>query len=999
MAQGFKSAGVTTREIDLTGPTANEPVGIPAGVIAPASKGPAFVPVTLPGMKDFVVRFGAPTTTFRNGPLAANEWLRNSQAITYMRVLGAGDGQKRTSSGDNAGKVTSAGFVVGDQQPQATLSGNLGSNAYANTTGPLGRTYFLGAFMSQSSGSAVFTDAGLSAQGIPLIRGVLMAASGVVLTLSSSYNTTSTAPSTTAAATAANIRGAISGAVNLGSSKQEFVMFLNGHKATDSAYSNVITASFDPSAPNYFGKIFNKDPLLLERAGYVLYSQYDIHPAIAVVTGSGIVVAASGAAASNGYRERCAFLLTGSQTRNSGTTTAPNFEGFEDRFATARSPWVISQRFGGTPVNLFQVWASGDGEEPNSKLKISIENIQPSNSDTTQFGTFDLLVRDMNDSDNNKVVLEAWRALSLDRDNPRFIGKIIGDNRVFYNFDATLGKQKLITTGDYPVRSKYIRVQIADDVINGETPETALPMGFRGYPHLVTSGTAPMPAFSDSTGYSVTNPFYRMVQPPVPFRLVLTRGTSSTQTSDKNLYWGVQFERQESATDPNSSYVANDSIKSYAKYFPTYQTVWQNVLVSANQGTADTAENGILDADRFNNNLFTLENLTVPYVSASGIADGTKPENWTYTRAGGITTNTTALTKALTVSDLLDPGARSLAKFSFTLQGGFDGVRIFDADMAQLTNKAIAEEMTYTGRGLSSGPTVSAYNKALTIMQDTTEVDIQLLAMPGIRHRYLTDTAIRATEERFDALYVMDIEEKDTDSLLVSGSTQRISVNNTISYFSGRGLNSSFAAAYFPDLSIRDGYNRDTVRVPPSVGVLGAFSKNDAVGYPWTAPAGFTRGALESSAEPIVRLSKANMDALAAVNINPIVSFPGSTGPVVWGQRTVLARQSSLDRVNVRRLLIAIRREVRKVANKMLFEQSREATLARFNQQVNPILKKVQDQKGVDGFKVAIDTTTTTQADLENKTLRGKIWIIPTKTLEALSVDFVITNRGTFSQG
>jgi phage tail sheath protein FI len=83
----------------------------------------------------------------------------------------------------------------------------------------------------------------------------------------------------------------------------------------------------------------------------------------------------------------------------------------------------------------------------------------------------------------------------------------------------------------------------------------------------------------------------------------------------------------------------------------------------------------------------------------------------------------------------------------------------------------------------------------------------------------------------------------------------------------------------------------------------------------------------------------------------------------------------------------------------MLFEQSREATLARFNQQVNPILKKVQDQKGVDGFKVAIDTTTTTQADLENKTLRGKIWIIPTKTLEALSVDFVITNRGTFSQG
>lgn len=999
MAQGFKSAGVTTREIDLTGPTANEPVGIPAGVIAPASKGPAFVPVTLPGMKDFVVRFGAPTTTFRAGPLAANEWLRNAQAITYMRVLGAGDGQKRTSSGNNAGKVTNAGFVVGDEQPQATLSGNLGSNAFANTTGPLGRTYFLGAFMSQSNGSTVFTDAGLSAQGVPVIRGVLMAASGVVLTLSSSYNTTSTAPSTTAAATAANIKGAISGAVNLGSSKQEFVMFLNGHKATDSAYSNVITASFDPSAPNYFAKTFNKDPLLLERAGYVLYSHHDIHPAIAVVTGSGIVVAASGAAAGNSYRERCAFILTGSQTRNSGTTTAPNFEGFEDRFATAKSTWVISQRFGGRPINLFQVWASGDGEEPNAKLKISIENIQPSNSDTTQFGTFDLLVRDFNDSDNNKVVLEAWRALSLDVGSPRYIGKIIGDARLFYNFDATLGKQKLNQTGDYPIRSKYIRVQISDDVTNGEAPETALPMGFRGYPHLITSGTAPMPAFSDSDGYSSSNPFYKLVQPPVPFRLVLTRGTSPTQTSDKNLYWGVQFERQESATDPNSSYVANDSIKSYSKYFPTFQTVWQNVLVSANEGVADTAENGILDADRFNNNLFTLENLTVPYVSASGIADGTKPENWTYTRAGGIATNTTALTKALTVSDLLDPGARALAKFSFTLQGGFDGVRIFDADAAQLTNKALAEEMTYTARGLSSGPTVSSFTKALSIMQDSTEVDIQLLAMPGVRQRYVTDLAIRSVEDRFDALYLMDIEERDIDNLVVSGSSQRVSVNNTITNFSGRGLNSSFAAAYFPDLTMKDGYNRDTVRVPPTVGVLGAFSKNDAVGYPWFAPAGFTRGALESSVEPVVRLSKANMDALYAVNINPIVSFPGSTGPVVWGQKTVLARQSSMDRVNVRRLLIAVRREVRKVANKMLFEQSREATIARFNQQVTPILKKIQDQRGLDGFKVAIDTSTTTQADLENKTIRGKVFIVPTKTLEFLSVDFVITNRGNFSQG
>lgn len=997
MAQGFQSAGVTTREIDLTGPTSIEPVGIPAGIIGASVKGPAFVPITLPTMNDFVVKFGAPSSLFRNAPLAANEWLRNAQSVTFLRVLGVGDSKQRLSSGLNKGKVNAAGFVVGAQQPQSTLSGNLGNNAYAVTGGPLGRTYFLGAFMSQSVNSTVFTDASLAAQAIPIVRGVLMAASGVVLTLSSSFNTTSTAPDKTLAATAANIKGAMTGAVNLGSSKQEFVMFLNGHKASDAAYNNVITASFDISAPNYFGRIFNKDPLKLENAGYVLYTQYDLHPAIAVVTGSGIVPAVFGAAVSgNANRERIAFLLTSSVSQNSGTLTVPNFENFEDRFRTASTPWVTSQKFGGKATNLFKIFALSDGDEPNSKLKISIENIQPSTSDTTKFGTFDVLVRDLSDNDNNRVVLEPWRALSLDVTSPRFIGNIIGDTRVFYNFDATQGKQKLTTDGSYPIRSRYIRVQVSDDVLNGESPETALPLGFRGIPHLITSGTSPMPAFTDTAGFSTTNPFYNLVQPPVPFRLSMARGVSPTQTTDKSLYWGVQYERMESATDPNSSYVPNQTITAFAKYFPNFHSEWMNPITGSNEGMAATAADGILDADKFNNNGFSLENIKVVYNSTSGLADSTKLDQWTYVRAGNISLDATAKTRALTVTDLSDPSNKALGKFTLPFQGGFDGVRIFNSNTYQLTNEAIVEEMNFTSRGFSAGATVSSYTKALELLKDTSEVDIQILAMPGIRHRFVTDTAIRATEDRFDAMLVFDIEEKDTNNSLITSTDQRVSVNFTSTDFSGRGLNSSFAAAYFPDVTMRDSFNREVARVPPSVAVLGAISKNDAVAFPWFAPAGFTRGALDTTNEPVVRLSKANMDALYSSNINPIVSFPGSTGPVIWGQKTVLSRQSVLDRVNVRRLLISVRRDVRRVANRILFEQNKEATLARFSQLVNPIFKKVQDQQGVDNYKVVIDTTTTTQADIENKTLRGKIFLVPTKTLEFLSIDFVLANRGNF---
>jgi phage tail sheath protein FI len=116
---------------------------------------------------------------------------------------------------------------------------------------------------------------------------------------------------------------------------------------------------------------------------------------------------------------------------------------------------------------------------------------------------------------------------------------------------------------------------------------------------------------------------------------------------------------------------------------------------------------------------------------------------------------------------------------------------------------------------------------------------------------------------------------------------------------------------------------------------------------------------------------------------------------VVFGQKTLLAAQSALDRVNVRRLLIDIRRQVRSVGDTFLFEPNRESTLARFAGQVSPILARIQAQQGLERFKVQIDTTTTTQADVENNTIRGKIFLQPVRSVEFISLDFVVTNAGT----
>lgn len=987
-----RSAGVSVREIDLTGPRNAAPTGIPAGVIGTADQGPAFVPITFASLADFMTLFGQSDGT-KFGPIAVSEWLRNASAVTYLRVLGVGTGQKRTSGDPNAGSVTAAGFVVGDRLPLD--DGLLGDNPYANVGGPLGRLYFLGCYMSESLGSTVFSSAGIQTAGTnvaaPIIRGVIMAPSGVVPTLSSSYSL-SVAPTAATVATSAGPNGTITGSVNLSLGGQSFVLMLNGHKGTDAAFPNVITASFDQTAPNYFGNILNTNPYEMQEAGHLLYVRYDIHPSQAFVTGVGILTTAS-----NPTLEPIAFLTTGSQARNVGTTTVPSYENFQDRFTTPASPTIISQKFGGKYLDLFRVLTLSDGAVANSRYKLSIENIAVSSIDNRSFGTFDLLVRDFNDTDDNRIVLESFTGLTLDPTSNNYIARRVGDLHTFYDFDRNPGSQKIVVDGRYPNVSNLVRVSMDVAVENGAVDPTALPIGFRGPAHLVTSGSDPLTAVaSDARLLTTTGAagLKRAVQPPVPFRDNIALGQDPKRTANRQLYWGVQFEQKVSLIEPNVSRVADKTVRSLTRFFPSFQVDWQDVIVGENSGVPDV--NGtVLDSDRFNNNLFSLDRIRI-VTGSNGLIDVKQVVSATYVRDGKIDVNDAAKTRALnTAIDFADVTTRTYAKFSLFVQGGFDGTLIFDQEADTLTNQAIEGEMEDPVRGQGSGPTVSSYNAGLAIMANTSDVDIKLLAIPGIRHGIVTNRVIDAIEnDRFDALYIMDIEEYDTLDAVVTSSLQDVNVRNTATNFGLRGLDSSFASVYFPNVIMQNPFTNLPTEVPPSVVVLGAFALNDAVAFPWFAPAGFTRGALQTTEAAAVLLNRTNMDVLQGAGINPVVSFAGSDGVVVWGQKTLQAAASALDRVNVRRLLIDIRRQVRQIANTMLFEPNRETTLQRFSALVNPVLQRVQEQQGLNRFLVAIDTTTTTQADVENNLIRGKIFLEPTRTAEIVSIDFVLTNAG-----
>ena len=886
----FKSAGISSREIDLSGPTGVQPVGTPAGVIGTSNRGPAFVPVMLANTADFYARFGY-TDGEKFGPIAVVEWLRYTKAVTFTRVLGAGNGKKATTSGDNAGRVENSGFVVGAQQVQD--NGKLGHNVYANQGGQgQGRLYFLGALMLQAADATLFTDAGMPSdadidsstpRAHPIIRGVIMAASGVVPTLSGSTYQNAGAPSSTAhsaqASNGGGLRGGMTGTVNIGDAKQEFVMLMNGHNGLDGV-PLVITASFDIDQANYIGNVLNTDPAQIEQKGHYLYAHWPIHSVQAVITGSGIL-SPSGSINSGldvtKYQD-AAFLVTSSLSRNQGNSVVPNYENWEYRYKAPKSSWVISQKFGGKAKNLFRLHSRDDGCYACTKVKFSIENIANSQNDTYEYGKFDLVVRDFDDTDSNKIVLEQFRGVSLDPTSDRYAARVIGDSYTYYDFDKKQGAQKLVTKGVHSNKSSYVRIEMNSAVDDAEVDATALPVGFRGPWHLITSGTSHLTTISSGTvgsfsshvtganhyqrlgpsqglGIGQAEVYKRSVVPPVPFREHLKTGESPKEILNKGFYWGVQWEIKKTLTEPNGSTEVDPSIEAWTKWFPDFATSWQTSWVGDNEGTADSLGT-TYDADIFHNNMFTLENILVR-TGSNNVADAKEWLSASYVRKGGITSNATNKTRALSVSkDFGDLSVRPYCKFNFFWQGGWDGLNIFNRDSHQMLNAAALREMGEAAQGETNASTIASFRKAVDIMSERDDVDIKLLAIPGMRSTSITDYAIDAVEDRFDALYIMDIEERDTENNVVTSSAdQKIGVQYTANRLSSRGLDTSFAAAYFPDVIVKDPIVGSNVRVPPSVAVLGAFALNDAVAHPWFAAAGFTRGALESTSEAAVNLS------------------------------------------------------------------------------------------------------------------------------------------------
>lgn len=993
--QTFRSPGFFEREIDQSKGQATGPSGVPAGVIGTSNKGPAFVPVTVASFDQFRAIFGD-LDPKKFGPYAANEFLKHRNALTFLRVLGAGTTStiQDISRASLTGQVRNAGFVV------------TGTQAATNDARHMGAVQFLAAAHvlqpNEALGMPMFTndDSFAGSSVVNLVRGVVLMASGTRMMVLPG--------SASVAAAFAGSYPTDAGAVN---TSGYFKLILSSSQGTAFAVTDglagikVFTASMNPTDPNYFAKLLNNNADQFAALQHLVYADFAVDAEIATATNVAV--------------------LSGSNnvSTNSGDATMKfrdAFGHFDARYQTPKTPTFISQPFGKTEYDLFYFEALDDGEYANSLYKISITNLKQSTDQSNPYGTFTVLVRDWNDNDVNPNVLEQFPNCSLNPNANNYVAKLIGDRKLVYNFDSeNAAERRLIVQGKYRNQSSFVRVVMNPQVDAATVPAASLPFGFRGLEVLKTNDSnADSPTGATRLAGVNVGPLAQAIVPPIPFRFKVTKGDVATtgfigapgptEITNGNYYWGVKFERNNNdVLNTNINSDKNNHLLSLTKFAGIRKL---DVLVTGS------------GADALCNNKFSLARVAFSNTSVNDLTASIEthmkeaayirnavPDPGNYTiNDGVITSRITFATLAAQPTSVQFNRFSPFAKFTTFMAGGFDGLNILDPAARRMNDKAVsfdvggAAEGTYVSPGLAqnqggagaSNSSVFSFKTAIDIMTNPLNVNLNILVMPGIREPYLTNYAAQSVKTYGMAIYLMDIVTFDENSTrLYDDSVVRPDVTQTASTFDGRAIDNNYVASYFPDVFIDDSVNKRRVKVPPSIAALAALALNDRVAAPWFAPAGFNRAALDFVTNVSVRLNQGDRDALQDVRINPIASFPRQ-GFAIFGQKTLQQARSALDRVNVRRLLLEVKRIITNIAMNMVFEQNTPKVREKFVNDATLQLGLIQAQAGIETFRVVMNETNNSDVDIQNNRVNGRIVFVPTKTIEYISVDFIITNSG-----
>jgi len=298
-------------------------------------------------------------------------------------------------------------------------------------------------------------------------------------------------------------------------------------------------------------------------------------------------------------------------------------------------------------------------------------------------------------------------------------------------------------------------------------------------------------------------------------------------------------------------------------------------------------------------------------------------------------------------------------KFVVPFQGGFDGASPTQELSVGTTILSATNTQGFDCSSTTATGTL-AYRKAIDSLANPFEVDINLLFMPGItinEHSSVYNYTEQMIEDRTDTFYVADLAAKTT------------TISNAVSAV--ETIDSNYVATYFPWVKIKDRNTNRYVWVPPSTVIAHAIAYNDYVGYEWYAPAGFNRASLPMVVEAEFRLSSENISTLYDARINPLATLNGQV--IAWGQKTLQALPSALDRISVRRLLINLKKFVSSISQYLVFEKNTDVTRQKFINRVTPYMEDVRSKQGLYTFQIKMDEENNTPDVIDRNELYGQI--------------------------
>jgi len=492
-----------------------------------------------------------------------------------------------------------------------------------------------------------------------------------------------------------------------------------------------------------------------------------------------------------------------------------------------------------------------------------------------------------------------------------------------------IGKKVGTIDGKYDLKSKYIMIEIDPDA-----PSTAVPAGFMGYTFRTYGTGTTNPKIQYKTKYFTAGE--QITNPPAGISPIISGGDNIRKS-----FLGIS----------DSNFWAYDS--DFFQYKGNVASTTTTKGFHMDSGATSVSVNGVAA---------TFDVGVAPFQTEAGTA-GTA------------------------YSSLLS------RKFTAAPYGGYDGWDIYRSYRTNGDSYRIGQT-TYTNEGFSAlgNSDYYAYKTGIDTFANPENADINVLVTPGIdieNNSSLVEYTIDMVEnDRADSIYIPTLPDINMFASDSSDKNNWKTSQEAVDLINEVGVDSNYTAVYFPFVLYNDTENNSKVWIPPTAEVVRNLALTDNIAYEWYAIAGVERGLVNS--KPRVKLSQTDRDTLYPGRINPIATFRG-VGPVIWGNRNLQIRDSVLDRLNIRRLLLQTRKLIAAVGLRLLFQPNDQQVRNDFLNLVNPILDGIRRERGLTDFRVKLSNA---PEDIDNNELNGTIYLKPTSALEYINIQFVITPQG-----